>query len=518
MNFKNCVLLFIGLFISTYGIAQEHKQFDSLELFSIDFLKDSTESNNIIEIRNEEGFSLIDFKFSNEIDSLWLAELTNSDLFPQIQESVLEIPYNTDEISVVDFQELSTETLKERLEELNKKTPFDISYNPVLESTIRSYLKRNKKAMERLMSLSQYYFPLFEKELDKYDVPLELKYLPIIESALNPRAKSRVGATGLWQFMFATGKMHGLQVNSYVDERMDPEKSTTAAAEYLSELYKIFGDWNLVLSSYNYGPGNVSRAIRRSGGITDYWHLRNFMPRETANYVPAFLATLYVFSYAEEHGFQPYQPEVAHFETDTVQIKKDIKLKHIAEIIGVDEDLLSFLNPSFKLKHIPVSEGKFTSIRLPIRQAGIFAANEKEIYQHAEELLAKEGQPRYELLQERINYRVQSGDYLGKIANKYGVSVQLIKNWNRLSSNNIRPGQNLVIYPKEPRVASSVAANSSSKNPSSGNEKYYTVKSGDSIWSISQKFKGVTVNQIKKWNGISGNYLKPGMKLKISEI
>lgn len=521
---KKSLFIFTFLFVSFAGLAQEKIFPGSLEslkiiipdsLDEIDFIQ--TRSNaNAYEVKEIDGVSIIDYKISNRIDSLWLAELTNSDLFPKIQESVLDIPFETEEVSPADYQELSTETLKKRLKELNRKTPFDVSYNPDLERTIHIYLKRHKKSMERLMSLGLYYFPLFEKELDRYDVPLELKYLPIIESALNPRAKSRAGATGLWQFMYATGKMHNLDVNSYIDERMDPEKSTAAAAEYLSELYKIFGDWNMVLASYNYGPGNVSKAIRRSGGATDYWELRKFMPRETANYVPAFLATLYIYEYAEEHGYEPYLPDVIHFETDTVQIKKPLKFEYISQMTGIDKDLLTFLNPSYKLNHIPAEEGIQYSFRLPVREAGVFAANEKSFYEEFEKLAKDKEDERYELMQRRVTYKVRSGDYLGKIAASHGVSVNRLKEWNRLQSNNLRIGQNLVIYPNEPKIATS-SKKSDTKPQSNTANKYYTVRSGDSIWSISKKLKGVSVNQIKRWNGISGNHLKPGMRLKISD-
>lgn len=197
-------------------------------------------------IRDSSKVALSDLPKAKTIDSLWRLELTNSDLFETMQKSIEDQDYEK-----VVYDELPTDTLKARLARLNARTPFNVEYNPILESVIKSYLKRNKKGMERLMALSTYYFPLYEQELDKYDVPLEIKYLSIVESALNPRAKSRVGATGLWQFMFPTGKMHGLDVSSYVDERMDPSRSTEAAAQYLSSLYKVFGDWNLVLASYN---------------------------------------------------------------------------------------------------------------------------------------------------------------------------------------------------------------------------------------------------------------------------
>jgi len=351
---------------------------------------------------------------------------------------------------------------------------------------------------------------------------LELKYLPIIESALNPQAKSPVGATGLWQFMFTTGKLQGLTLSSYVDERMDPLKSTEAAAEYLSDLYRIFGDWNLVLAAYNSGPGRVTKAIRRSGGATNFWDLKRFLPRETTNYVPAFMASLYLFNHAEDHGFEPYNPDVVYFETDTIQIKETIKFEQISEVTGIDEELLSFLNPAYKLNIIPNVKDEQYTVRLPVREAGLFVANEDLIYDYNEEKLADQQLPEYHLASDRVNYRVKSGDVLGKIAGQYGVSINQIKEWNRLHNNNLRVGQQLVIYPKDPGALAdkqqAAKKNTNNQNKeSASSEKTYVVQKGDSLWSISRKFNDVTISQIKKWNGIRGSSVKPGMRLKISE-
>uniref|UniRef100_UPI003562CAF8 lytic transglycosylase domain-containing protein n=1 Tax=Salegentibacter sp. TaxID=1903072 RepID=UPI003562CAF8 len=357
---------------------------------------------------------------------------------------------------------------------------------------------------------------MFEQELDKYDIPLEIKYLAIVESALNPRARSRVGATGLWQFMFATGKMLDLNVSSYVDERMDPERSTEAAAKYLASLYKSFGDWDMVLASYNSGPGNVSKAIRRSGGSTNYWELRRFLPRETAGYVPAFLATLYIFEYAEEHDFQPKKPEVAFFETDTIRVKEMLTFDHISKVTGIEKEMLQFLNPSYKLDIIPHVEDKNYSIRLPRSVSGAFVSNEAEIYEYVTQDLAekKKSLPNYIEADERIRYKVKSGDYLGKIAESYGVGVSQIKSWNTLRSNNLRVGQYLTIYPRRPVVSESSSASNTKANNTS---KTYTVKRGDSLWSISRKFPGVTVQNLRAWNNVGTSSLKPGMKLKVSK-
>lgn len=461
-------------------------------------------------LENTELPSLKDLPRAAVIDSVWKAELLNSDLFVNMQREILEQDY-----SEVVYKELSTDTLKARLTRLNARTPFNIEYHPILESVIKSYLKRNKKSMERLMALSEYYFPLFEQQLDRVDVPLEIKYLAIVESALNPRAKSHMGATGLWQFMFTTGKMHGLDVSSYVDERMDPAMSTAAAADYLASLYRTFGDWDLVLASYNSGPGNVSKAIRRSGGSTNYWDLRPYLPRETAGYVPAFLATLYLFEYAEEHDFQPERPEIAFFETDTIHIKHPLTFEQITTVTGVEKEMLQFLNPSYKLDIIPFVKDEEYVLRLPRSSVGLFVNNEDAIYSFANSEIAEKESTLPKLIEaeEKVRYRVKSGDYLGKIAHKYGVGIASIKSWNNLRSNNLKIGQYLTIYPRK-TVSLTEAASSASQDNISPEK--YTVRKGDSLWSISKKFPGITVQNLKRWNQISDTNLKPGMILKLS--
>lgn len=449
--------------------------------------------------------NLVNHSQAHVIDSLWQAELFKSSLYNDPDKGLLEIDYKqTVEV------DLPRDTLVARLKKLDAKTPFQVAYNPVLEKVIHSYLKRHKKSMENLMALSTYYFPMFEQGLDKHNIPLEIKYLAIVESTLNPRARSRMGATGLWQFMFSTGKMHGLDVSSYVDERMDPVMSTDAAATYLSTLYRMFGDWDLVLASYNSGPGNVSKAIRRSGGATDYWELRPYLPRETAGYVPAFLATMYVFEYAEEHGFQIPHPNITFFETDTIRTKRMLTFEQISEITGVEKELLQFLNPSYKLDIIPHIEGKNYSLRLPRDESGLFVSNEEDIYKYATADLASNDTDVPELveMESTIRYRVKSGDFLGRIADKYGVSVSSIRRWNGLRSDNLRVGQRLSIHPRRTPAPSNSRATTA---------KTYTVKQGDSLWSISRKFQGVTIQQLRNLNDLSNNSLRPGMELKISE-
>lgn len=453
-----------------------------------------------------------DHSFANEIDKKWMRELYSSGLFDTINSTITDLEYDE-----VIYEELSTDTLKARLARLNQKTPFNIEYNPSLESVIKMFLKNRRKHMARLMAMSEFYFPMFEQSLDNHDIPLEIKYLAIVESALNPRAKSRVGATGLWQFMFATGKMYGLDVSSYVDERSDPVKSTEAACKYLSKLYEIFGDWDLALAAYNSGPGNVSKAIRRSGGYKNYWNLRPFLPRETAGYVPSFLATMYIFEYGKEHGFTPNKPEKVYFETDTVHVKKMISFDQISELVDVDVEEIQFFNPSYKLDIIPYIDNENYFLRLPKDAIGRFVSNEDTIYAHVEAELAKGEKPLPELVEmdSQIRYRVKSGDYLGKIANQFGVRVSDIKRWNGLRNNNISIGQRLTIHSRKPVLKTVTKPKTEIKTASRSNEKTYEVKEGDTLWSISRKFSEISIENIKEWNDISSSNLKPGMKLKL---
>ncbi|MCK8481765.1 LysM peptidoglycan-binding domain-containing protein [Psychroserpens algicola] len=459
--------------------------------------------------------TLVDHKLASEIDKKWLEELYSNNLFDTIYQSVSELKYEP-----VDYPELSTDTLKARLKRLNARTPFNIEYNTSLESVIKSYLKHRRNSMSRLMSLSHYYFPLFEESLDNYDIPLEVKYLAIVESALKPRARSRVGATGLWQFMFGTGKEYGLNVSSYVDERSDPIKSTEAASKYLARLYKIFGDWDLALAAYNSGPGNVTKAIRRSGGYENYWNIRKHLPRETAGYLPAFLATMYIFEFAEEHGFKVERPNYHYVETDTIHVKKMITLDQVSELVDVPIEQLQFLNPSYKLDIIPYIKGENYTLRLPREAVGKFVTNENQIYAIVDEELNKREKPLPQFFDSdsKVRYRVKSGDYLGKIARKYGVRVSQIKQWNGLRSNNLKIGQRLTIYPRKPATTGTTASVKAAKKViNTEGKSTYRVQKGDSLWSISQKFPGVSVQNIKDWNDISSNKLKIGMTLVVSK-
>lgn len=449
-------------------------------------------------------------RFIDELDSKLQTTLNDNDLYDYMHNEIIS---NND--SIVFEKTVDTDVLKQRLAALNASTPFDIEYNIILEGVIAKYLKRNTTYMERVMTLSDYYFPMIEATLDKYDIPLEMKYLAVIESGLNPRIKSRVGATGMWQFMYPTGRNYDLEVTSYVDERMDPVKSTEAACKYLRVLYDMYGNWDLALAAYNCGPGNVNKAIKRSGGSTNYWELRKYLPRETANYVPAFQATMYVYQYAQEHGYRPGAVRFKRIETDTILVKNMISLERVAQFVDEDFESIQFLNPSYKLDVIPVIPGKQNFLRLPREAATTFIMNESDAYAFAdpkrknnakntETLVATKTESA--AVADRVVYKVRSGDYLGKIAQHYDVGVTDIKSWNNLRSNSLEVGQTLYIHTsKKTNDDLTVVKNT---------PKIHKVRSGDSFWKIANKY-GVTIAGIKKLNP-QVKSLKPGIKLRIA--
>ena len=387
------------------------------------------------------------------VDSLWLKELTNLDIYSNLTEDIQTI--NIDE--KVDY-ELPTDLLKARLQEMDEKSPFHIEYNQGLENIIKSFLKNRKRSFERLMAVSEFYFPLFEEAFDKQNVPLEIKYLAVVESALNPKAVSRVGATGLWQFMYQTGKQYGLKIDSYVDERSDPLKATEAAAQYMKNMYAIFGDWDLVLASYNSGPGNVAKAIRRSGGQQNYWNIRKNLPKETQGYLPAFLATMYIYEYHKEHGIKPEKAPIKQFATDTVMIKRQMSFKQISELIDIPVAQLQILNPSYKLNVVPAYNDQTHFLRLPQDKMAVFTSNESKIYAYVDREANLRERPfqivRPIVTQDSVNtfqrlaqakvryYRVKRGDNLSTIAQKYDVAVDDLKKWNNIRGNKVAYGKN----------------------------------------------------------------------------
>ena len=518
----------------------------SIPLFS----QQNSESKGIFMKENSRSYldsikkSFVKDAMASCVDSLWMKELTDLDLYNDITSDIQNI--NTNE--KVDY-ELSTELLKSRLEAMNAKSPFRIQYNESLENVIKSFLKYRKKSFGRLMAISEYYFPLFEEEFAKQNVPLEIKYLAVVESALNPKAVSRMGATGLWQFMYQTGKQYNLKIDSYVDERSDPLKATAAAAKYMSNMYAIFGDWELVLASYNSGPGNVSKAIRRSGGKQDYWSIRKNLPKETQGYVPAFLATMYLYEYRKEHGIVPDRAVVQHFATDTVMIKKEMSFKQISDLLEVPIAQIQLLNPSYKLNIIPSYRDEKHYLRLPNEKIALFTSNEDKLYAYVQHQLDEKEAPfsnstaiasttnnntsEQESQFKTKYYTVKRGENLGVIASKNEVSVAELKKWNGLKTNTIAFGQNLKIIAKETisksntnQTTAIALTNKTAKQDKNKTENpkdtlvesksgIYLVQNGDTMNTIAEKHQ-VTVAQLKEWNNITDMNLRPGFALQVA--
>lgn len=470
------------------------------------------------------------------IDNRWTQELAALDVYEDLLSDIKTI----DPDIKVDY-ELPTELLKERLKRMDEKSPFNIEYNIGLENVIKSFLKNRKKGFERLMGISQFYFPIFEEELAKNNIPLEIKYLAVVESALNPLAVSRVGATGLWQFMYQTGRQYGLNISSYEDERSDPLKASQAASQYMLNMYRIFGDWDLVLASYNSGPGNVAKAIRRSGGQQNYWNIRKNLPKETQGYLPAFLATMYIFEYHKEHGIVPKKPIANHFATDTIMVKKHMTFKQISDLLDISVEELKFYNPSYKRNEVPFVTGDQNFLRLPKDKIAIFTSNEDKVYAYIAYEESKRERPYQAPIALKINpgdikyHKVRKGDNIADIAAKYEVTEDDIKKWNGLNSSYLKSGRNLKIKISESSLAvkdtlskpainqdvavapaakkskpeTKKAVNSVKEMPAS---KLYTVVKNDGLFSIAKEHN-LKAEDIRKWNNLPDDNVKIGMQL-----
>lgn len=330
---------------------------------------------------------------------------------------------------------------------------MEMPYNEIVRKFIDQYAGRLRKKVSYMLGAANFYMPIFEEALDVYDIPQELKYLPIIESALNPSAVSRAGASGLWQFMIGTGKIYGLESNSLIDERRDPIKSTWAAARYLRDLYAIYQDWNLVIAAYNCGPGNINKAIRRSNGEKDYWSIYNYLPKETRGYVPAFIAANYIMTYYCEHNICPMETLIPA-STDTVQVVKDLHFEQISDICGINVEQIRSLNPQYKRDIVP-GNTKSCTLRLPRNYISTFIDSQDTIYSHrASELFGKRKTVAVKDLSGAgrasssgaTYHKIRSGETLSVIARKYGVSVKEIKRWNNLRNDRISAGKRLKIY------------------------------------------------------------------------
>ena len=480
-------------------------------------------SNEIIEIYEENedksaaGINPEDYtaELSDSLLNIWYVhKLASSDYADE---------YDMDSVK---FQSnVPDEVYIERIRQMNSF--IQIPYNEIVRNYIILYSEKMPGRIGNILGLCEYYMPIFEEILNKYDMPEELKAMAVIESALNPTATSRVGAKGMWQFMYSTAKSYGLHIDSFVDERMDPVKSADAAARYMMDAYEIFGDWNLAIASYNCGPGNVNKAIRRSGSRA-FWDLYPFLPRETRGYVPAFVGALYTMKYYKEHGIKREGVEMP-VHVDTFRINKMLHLRQVCELTGAPLDELKNLNPQYRHEIIPGNDREYI-LRIPYVYSNAFIDNEDSLYRHKADIYfnpatikkIKDGGDG-----ERIVYRVKSGDYLGRIASRHRCTVAQIKRWNNLKSNNIRVGQRLIIYrggvsssSSSSSSASSASAKQSGTTPQASaqapaNTTTYTVKSGDVLGKIAERH-GCTVAQLKAWNGLTSNNIRVGQKLKVA--
>ena len=496
-------------------IREELRYTDSIANDILNLYSDSESKNAVISIPEE---------YTNEVSdsllNLWYVQKKVS----QSEEDYYDMDSVRFESNVPDSVYI------ERIREMNSF--ITLPYNDIVKNYIIKYSEKMPSSIGKILGLCDYYMPIFEEIFDQYDMPEELRAMAVIESAMNPLAVSRVGAKGMWQFMYSTAKIYGLNIDSFVDERLDPVKSAHAAAQYLQDSYEIFGDWNLAIASYNCGAGNVNKAIRRSGGKRGFWDIWPYLPRETRGYVPAFVGALYTMNYYKEHGIRPVAVATpAH--VDTFHINKMLHLKQVSELTGAPLEDLKNLNPQYKHEIIPGNERQYI-LRLPYQYTNAFLEKEDSLYKHKADIyfnpvtikkIKEDGDG------ERIVYRVKSGDYLGKIAANHGTTVAKIKKWNNLKTNDIRVGQRLIIYrggraPVNTSTSSTstkttttqtTATQTKSTTPSNASYIEYTVKSGDSLYLIAKKFPGVSAQNIMDFNKIGSN-IKPGMKIKIPKL
>lgn len=408
----------------------------------------------------------------------------------------------------------------------NLPTEMELSFNSVVRTYIEMYTSRRRDLVSYMLSLGDYYYPMFEEALDRYGLPLELKYLPVIESALNPVAVSRMGATGLWQFMLQTGKQYELEVNSLVDERRDPYKSTEAAARYLNDLYKIYGDWNLVIAAYNCGPGNVNKAIARSGGNRDYWGIYYNLPRETRGYVPAFIAANYVMNYNDNHYICPKESSIDFVSLDTVHVSHEVHFKQISEVLDIPIEDIRRYNPQFKRDIIPGNHKSYTLV-LPAKQMYAFISKSDEIKNYNKSLyltnrkLTLTNQHDETVASGNIinsYYKIKRGDTLGGIARKNGTTVARMQSMNGMKSTRLTIGKSLIVKQKAKPIE--VIQQETNSTLASGGElknTYYKVKRGDTLGALAAKNR-ITVAQLQSMNGMRTTTLTVGKSIVVKQV
>ena len=509
-------LIFLAFMVKAQGTAQAYdiKNFDTADM---------VEYSAVVQNYNTQLDSLVNLWYVQKAEKLKFSDISK---------------HHRDSSYVPQF---SDKEYAKRITQMN--SVVKLTYNSKVKSYISVYADKRRTLVSNMLGMSEYYFPIIEDIFEQYGIPQELKYLAIIESALNPKAKSPAGACGIWQFMPSTGKAYDLRVDSYVDERCDPIKSTYAAAQYLKRLNDIFGDWVLAIAAYNCGPGNIRKAIARSGGKTDFWQIYNYLPKETRSYVPAFIAAYYVFEHHELHNLYPRK--IVMPQIDTVMITQKMQFKQVSEYLHMPLQELEDINPQYRAGIVPYS-ATGSPLYLPVELVSPFLRLQDSLYAH-KELLASSPQLEKEVASSNTSsktvealpapggkvkkyYTVRSGDNFSVIASKYGVPVSTLKSWNGKKSNMLHIGDKLVVYvdapakakpaPKAPKpdindkVTASVRYNMQTNNASEDDASYYTVKTGDTLWGISQRY-GTTVQNIQSLNGLNTAQLSPGMNLRI---
>ena len=436
-----------------------------------------------------------------------------------------------------EFDNIPDSVFVKRLHDLHMVVPM--TYNSEVRAYIKAYVRIMSRRLDAMLSLSQYYFPMFEETLDRYHVPEELKYLTIVESALNPQATSRAGAAGLWQFMYSTGKLYDLEVNSLVDERRDPYKSTVAAARFLRRLYDMYGDWQLAMAAYNCGPGNVNKAIARSGGKSTFWEIYPYLPRETRGYIPKYIGATYVMNYYHEHGLTAGRYELP-LRIDTINLKHDVHFAVVEKFTSIPREQLRQLNPQFRTDVVPASS-RLYAIALPSDKMSLFLKYEDTIYHESKDTIGKNAVVPISA-GTIIYHKVKKGETFASIARKYGVSVSNLRRWNgkgRHSTLKVGtrlkihlPGQTAQQKETNPSTRDTAAVaqvdaidtattavrpeSKTKKTVAASHPKYHVVKRGDNLSAIAKRY-GVTVARLKKMNNMKSDVIRIGQRLKVEE-
>ncbi len=503
---------------------------------------DTTSSDlNVMTLADSLEIELLHVSFESNLDSLvglWYVE-NSLGMYP-------DSGWNEQADSI--YPQFPDSVYRERLERL--PVQVDLTYNKFVRNFIRVYTGKRRELVRVVLGLSEYYFPIFDEIFDYHGIPLELKYCSIIESALNPRAVSRARATGIWQFMYGTGRMYGLTINSLVDERRDPVKSTYAAARFMKDLYGIYGDWTLVIAAYNCGPGNVNKAIRRSGGKRNFWDIYYYLPRETRGHVPAFIAAVYTMNYHQEHLLFP-RPIELPVPVDTIMVRDNLHLEQVSTVLDIPIKMLRDINPQYKYDIIP-GKGKPYALKIPMQYSMQFIEMEDSIFAYRDSVYFNSKKntrsPSYYTTNyvpkppstnmEKVTYTIKSGDNLGYIASWFHVRVSNLKYWNNIYGTTIRSGKKLIVYVHKNKagyyskiekmsfaekqrsigkeVTQAEAPVKTVQEPNSQDYILYEIRPGDTLWDIAKKYPGVSDTDLIRLNELGdGSKIKPGMIIKI---